>query len=257
MIPGIGKMMIPKASGIAPIILNDLTFLYHDTSRNLGDLYAIFVAKEGYDYIVCEQKAIYHYQMSTPHDPTSRTLANSISWGYDSIGSIWFSSDGLTAMVGRSYWGSGNYIMKWNLTVPYDVSQLGEWSYSQMKSVLNRKPNFNDDGTEVYFSDGSTFKQYSISSFDLTTLSLTGSFTHSKSILKTSVSEDGCRILGLRGGVGSLYLYDLTTPYDITTASYNSERSWGTYPADIHLRESSRCLYTAISNTYNHSLYTW
>jgi len=140
-----------------------------------------------------------------------------------------FNNDGTKLYV----YGSSNHLSQYDLTTAYDLSTASYASKSfnptaQESTVQGfvLKP----DGTKLYFtgSSGSVY-QYSLSTaYDISTASYDSvSFSVSSqnsSPLDVQFNTDGTKMFILGGtSPDSVFMYNLSTAYDISTASYSSQ----------------------------------
>ena len=174
-------------------------------------------------------EAIYEYTLSTPfklstaiynHDTEIFLLPNTFPTG------MAFSNDGTKMFVAGD---EADNIHEYTLSPPFDVS-TARLVYSLHVFAQEEKPQgvaFSNDGAKMFVvgNAGQEINEYTLTTpFDLTTATF-ANFTFSVSDRDTSptdvaFSNDGTKMFVV-GSVGdSIYEYTLTTPFDLTTASY-------------------------------------
>lgn len=202
--------------------------------------YSRSVFDDGYDTIINRSgNAVYSIgggrTLGKKTPPTSWDISNlTPSGGYaffnpytDTGTSVVFSNDGNSVIIG----GTSNAYIQYNLASPWDISNSSMVSgTSYVKSFVN-KYFITEDGTRMYtIEDTRVLKQYSLSTpFDLKTATLVGSYTMPftgtfsvSSAQDLYVRPDGTEvfILDSNGSSSRVSRFTLTTPWNITTASY-------------------------------------
>ena len=120
-------------------------------------------------------------------------------------------------------------------SVDYDVLNAEYDSKTFTASLTNPQDLvFNPDGTKMFFLDGGFnvdgIHEYSLSTaWDISTASSTGnSFSlynasfNSRSPQGLDISSDGTKLYSLDDDLNAIYQIDMSTAYDLSTASYNS-----------------------------------
>ena len=230
------------SSGWGPI--SDAT--YDSVSHGVGTEDAIvsepYFSSDGTKmYIIGFTSFIRQYSLTTPWDiSTGVTLDGSYDLRTDqsipklaSSQGMTFSPDGTQLFVVGST-GSNAQVNEYALTTAWDITSGVSLTLQRVEAALDDNPTgieFNDDGTKMYIIgyQQDQIKQYALSSaYDLSTWSTT-------LIGQAAVSGQQAGPYGLRfkpdgtkcyvTGVSSdfLYEYDLTTAWDITSLTYNSE----------------------------------
>lgn len=123
-------------------------------------------------------------------------------------------------------------VFQYTLGTAWDISTGSYDSVSLYVGSQDGGPSdicFNYDGTELYVSGNASKKiyQYSLyTAYDISTASYTGvtPFAISVSILRSGIfiKPDGTKIYVVADGTDGVYQYTLNTPFDITTATYDS-----------------------------------
>jgi hypothetical protein len=172
---------------------------------------------------------VYQYSLSTPFDVSTATYDNkSYAYGTHDITGWTLKPDG-TRM-----WGSLSYsasltqrIIQYDLSTPYDVSTMSENGFYEISRPAGIA--FKNDGTKCYIMRRSnyTIYEYSLSTaWDITSIGAsTGSFyvaTFDNSPYEIDLSTDGTKIFMTGDQFDRVYQIDMSTAFDITTASYNN-----------------------------------
>lgn len=144
---------------------------------------------------------------------------------------VCFKSDGSKMYVLED--NTNNAIYQYSLSTPFDVSTASYDSKSlsiNAQATAGRDIDFSPDGTTLVVADATTSDifQYTLSTaWDISTGSYasktieTSSQATSGQVAAVSYNSDGTKIYIVDNV--NMYAYDLSTPYDISTASYNSE----------------------------------
>lgn len=181
----------------------------------------------GYD-----NDTVYQYTLSSAWDPSSATY-DSVSFSVAAQESVpegmVFKPDGSEMyIVGVA----GDDVNQYTLSTPWDLSTASYTGVSisnGSRDATTVKVNFNDDGSKMFllgFVTGDLF-QYTLSTpWDVTTATYDSvSFSTSEQTTNPYVgtfSPDGDRIIAV-GSSDIGYQYNLTTPWDLSTASYASK----------------------------------
>ena len=193
---------------------------------------------------------IYQYTLSTPYDVTTASY-DSVSFSATSPTGVAFRSDGLRAyIVGNS-------------TVLYEHSLSSAWDLSTMSSSIDTynlaswvttisAVALNPDGTEIFVLDtsGSTVHKVLLStawdlttaSHSVTTLNLSAKTTTARSLFITS---DGTKLFTDDGTNGKILRYDMSTAFDLSTATFTSEFDHATISTwcGVHLNSDGSKMY--------------
>lgn len=163
----------------------------------------------------------------------SYDLANA---SYDSVfGSIsrdpydiTFNNDGTKLFV-AAYLSS---VYEYPLSTAYDLSTIGSESSKSVSSQTSTSLGirFNNDGTTMYVHGGSenTVFQYTLSTaFDITSATYANkSLNHGTQTTAEygfEIGDSGSKIYVYNVGDDIVYQYSMSTPYDVSTASYDSK----------------------------------
>jgi len=154
--------------------------------------------------------------------------------------SFGLSSDGTKLYIGKIGSGSSNryYIYQYALSTPWDTTTASYTSSFDASSQMGHDRMFNmffkPDGTELYirYSDITTSRniaQYTLSTaWDITSASYSGGYFLSYSVVgsyagQIFVGDSGSKLFAISYDTGRVHQYDLSTPWDITTATYDDE----------------------------------
>ena len=186
--------------------------------------------------------SIQQYTLSTAFDTSTRTYDDvtfSVNNECTYVTNMLFNNDGTKLFVTNSPnigGGSSNGLFQYNLSTGFDLSTASYSNIAISESITGSRCwgiAFKPDGKKMFLSDDGTndIRQFTLSTaFDLSTLSAYNSSTDLP--VTTGTSEYSPRGLAFNGDgtelyvVGDnndrIYIYVLTTAYDITTASYPS-----------------------------------
>jgi len=177
---------------------------------------------------------IYEYNLSTAYDITSASYSNN---AYDfssdlnadsSMYDFRFANNGLKVLFVDGF---VDNLFSYTLTTAYDFStgtkDTSTYTLTDMTGPSGL--DFNSSGTVFFLSDTSTERvyQYNLSTgFDLSTISYASVFldisSQSTNAKGLSFNPDGTKFYITCYATTTLYQYDMTTPYDLSTASYNN-----------------------------------
>jgi len=226
--------MIPtsvSAFNLTSASYDDVFFSF--TNETTG-AYDIFFASNGSILYMksLSNKNIFQYTLSTPYDLSTASYANIVS---DSPGDVLnvegfqVSKDGTKVYI---YGSNASGIHQYTLTTPFDMSTFTSTSTA---TVFNTERNlvtsseFSSDGTKLYTTSSfiDEVYQYTLSTpFDVSTASfdnLTFYYGDQEDQAKNIVfNTDGTNMFINGSDSERLYQYTLTTPFDISTASYNN-----------------------------------
>ena len=206
-------------------------------------------------------RKIFQYSLSTPWDISTASydsISSTFYFGYMSYPKLFFNNYGTKLVVSNSNSISFlNLATAWDITTIYD--DLNRLENVKSFSISGQEGNpygmfFKDDGTKVYIVGGTseTIYQYSLStpwdisttSYDSKSFSVTSQDTEPEGIF---FKPDGTKfyMVGLTGD--GVYQYSLSTPWDISTASYDSNSFYvGTQepnPTDLFFKPDGSVVY--------------
>ena len=197
-------------------------------------------------------------------DLSTATYVRDNTFGYttsDSWRALYFKTDGTKIFYSTA---AGN-IKSRPLSTAWDISTGGtEYTLSTDSThhTSNHGLTFSADGTEMYSMNINTdhIVQYTLSTaWDLSTASYTGKFSvtgQEASPRDCSINSDGTKIYVVGAGADKFIRYDLSTAYDITSASYNSTAiTTAGFPAGVLMRGDGSQIYVCDLTT--DTLYQW
>lgn len=176
---------------------------------------------------------IYQYSLSTAWDLSSASYDNvsfSTNAQLPQPRGIAFNSNGTKFyVVGESK----QAVFQYSMSTPWDISTASYNNATYSVSAQSSYPvdlEFSPDGTKMYISDFSNHKviEYALgTAWDLSTTSFTNkTFLYSgqdQYSEDTSFSADGSTMFMNGANSSKIYQYSLSTPWDVTTATYASK----------------------------------
>ncbi len=187
---------------------------------------AIAFTDDGLTMYVAEYgTTIHQYDLTTAWDLTTASYSKSAPAGITQVYSINFINNGCLMILGRD-----SYIADYTLSTPYDVSTASPVQSSTFPANID----LNWDASEVIAVNASTdaMYQYSIGTAgDISTFSTTviSSYTYTSSIegnaTNVMINPDGSQVMFCGTTLDRLVLYDLSTNYDLSTATLNTNQS--------------------------------
>jgi len=193
--------------------------------------------------------AVYQYSLSTAWNLSTASY-DSVSFSVSSqdlsAASIYFKSDG-TKMYLAGY--TGDSVYQYTLSTAWDLSTASYDSVSFSVASQATTPFsliFKPDGTKMFLTDGTSdaVKEYSLSTaWDISTASYQASFgvgSQEANPYGLESNPDGTKMYIVGIANDTVYEYDLSTAWDITTASYGSVSfsvaSQSSQPAPVSMR---------------------
>ncbi len=174
--------------------------------------------------------AVYEYDLSTAWDVSSGTYNQAFDVGNQegNPNTIFFKDDGTKMYIlGRN----GDDVNEYNLSTAWDISTA---SYSQVFSVASQETNpfgmfFKPDGLKLYIVGliNNTVYEYTLTTaWDVSTASYSSnSFSvnsQDTAPREINFNDDGTKMYMIGVTNDAVYEYDLSTAWDVSTASYNS-----------------------------------
>lgn len=211
---------------------------------------------------------------STPTSSYMSSRALSTAWKVDTLGGVngnlyiptligyypgraRYKSDGTSVYMNSP---ANNAIYQWNLSTPYNVgtnSYTGNSFSFSSQDTNARGFAFSDDGTKLYMIGGTndTVYQYALSTaWDISTVSY-ASLSKSISAQETSpqavfLGNSGTRMYIIGDANDTVYQYNLSTAWDVSTATYSGKSfsvlaTAGTSPRDLFFRDNGEAFYVA------------
>lgn len=226
---------------------------------------SVFFSTDGTEMYVLGDSGndINQYSLSTAWDisTASYTRAQSISTWETAPTGLFFSSDGLNVFVTGT---AGVDVNQWSLSTAWDISTM---SFVRVKSVsaeetLPEAVFFKSDGTEMYIL-GNT--QDMVYQYDLSTAwdISTASFSYPTTDFLLVASQDGAptglffkpdgtKLYVIGQTNDSVYEYDLSSAWELNTASYVQSFSVATqdpFPSDVFFKTDGTKMYAIGTNS--------
>jgi len=172
--------------------------------------------------------SVYSYNLSTAYDLDTASYNQSLDVsGEDQRPmAVKFNDDG-TRMFVVGFWYDNVY--RYNLSTAYDISSASydEYFYTGGQDEYAVGATFNGDGTKIFVTGTENDTLYD---YDLSTAYDFGTVTYNQSLDVSGqdtepagmrFNRDGTKMFVVGGGNDNVYSYDLSTAYDIGSASYN------------------------------------
>jgi hypothetical protein len=246
---------------------------YDSVSKSISaqetDPTALFFSPDGRNMYVMGISGddVNQYLLSTPWVASSATYVRIFSLsGQDTAPhGLYFREDGLKMyMVGQT----NDTVYQYALTAPWDLSTASYESKSFSVSAQDITPTgiyFRDNGTRMFMvgSTGDAVYQYNLATaWDVSTASYIQSFSISgQETIPEDISfvNDGTRMFVLGSNGDDVTIYNLTTPWDISTASYSSTQvsvsSQELTPSGFYVRPDGLKMY--VVGTTNDTVYQY
>ena len=175
---------------------------------------------------------ILEYNLSVNYNVSTAVYSQSldVSAQATSILGLSFNTDGTKMFVSDN---TSDNIREYTLSSGFDLSTA---SYSQAFSVSSQVSNprdntFSSDGTKMFVCNIATDSVliYTLSiGFDISTASYSSSFSvasQDATMYSVKFNSDGTRMYGVGAANDSIYQYNLSTGFDLSTATFNSSFS--------------------------------
>ena len=201
---------------------------------------------------------IYEYDLTAPFDVSTAEFADSFSVT-DQDGSptgVALSSDGAKMFVAGD---AGDSIYEYDLTAPFDVS-TAKFVDSFNVTDQDGSPQgvaFSSDGAKMFVAGdaGDSIYGYNLTApFDVSTAEFADSFDVSGQVsLPTGVafSSDGAKMFVAGGAGDSIYGYNLTAPFDVSTAEFADSfdvSGQDGFPSDVAFSSGGAKMFVAGGN---------
>lgn len=169
--------------------------------------------------------SVFEYDLSTAWDINSASYVQSFSvTSQEPVpNGIFFKDDGTKMYVTGS---TNDKVNEYSLSVAWDISTA---SYVQNFNVVSQTTGpvglaFKDDGTKMYVLGSGNVNEYSLSTaWDVSSASYSQNFsvTGQESISTAlAFGDDGTKMYVIGQDNDTVFQYDLSTPWDVSTASY-------------------------------------
>lgn len=189
---------------------------------------SIAFSDDGTKLFFLDFEKVFQYTLTTPFDLNTASYDN-ISFDVtneDSTPQCIF-----VAQPGEDFYIVGDnsdIIHQYSLSNPFDLSTASyanrSFSVSETNTILGMY--ISPNGTKMFVSSDEAIYQYSISfynvdtaSYDNVNLDLSSSFSN---VREFTFNPDGTRLFICETDTDSIYQYSLTTPFDLSTATYDN-----------------------------------
>jgi len=211
--------------------------------------------------------SVYQYSLSVAYDLTTIS--------YDSVSLFVGSQDILPTDLAFSVDGTKLYVVGYDtdnvyqypLSTAFDLSTADRFSAVSF-SVASQASipygvTFNNTGTKMYILGSSVIYQYTLSTaWDVTTSSydsISFSFSGEDAAYAIAFNADGTKLFTTGNTSDSVYRYSLSTPFDVSTLSYDSVSfsvtSQDTFPLSIIFNASGDKMY--VLGSTNDTIYQY
>lgn len=192
----------------------------------------LYFSPDGINLYIAGETAIYQYVLSTAWLVSSATYTRSFSYGSNTPVGVHFSTDGTKMFLITP----AHIVVEYTASTPWNISTLTEirtyngYAYD----ITCQDLFFSADGTKLYTigSANKSINQFSLgSAWSLSSVTYVQSFSvSSQEAVPTSVffRVDGIKMYVMGASGDDINEYDLSTAWDISTASF--VRSSGTTP---------------------------
>jgi DNA-binding beta-propeller fold protein YncE len=209
--------------------------------------------------------AIWQYSLSSAYDISNPTYENktfSFSSQDGAPSGIQFNNDGTKLYMSGA---SNHKVFQYSLSSAYDVSTASYDSKSLSSSSVLYGFTFNNNGTKIYLArTNATITEHSLSTaYDVSTAGSGTVFNlqSGTSAAGIAFNSDGTKLFVVDNDTGyGVYQYNLSTAYDISTASYASlslsTQSENTNPRQIVFNNNGSKLFVAAANDWTIDQYT-
>jgi len=232
---------------------------------------------------------LYTTSLSTPYDPTtgSYSISNpSHQLGIGALGAstiygFRFNDDGTKAFFTHQtiLTPSRGQVTEYSLSTPYDISTLsstgttaydteGDFAATDLLNINSIA--FNADGTKMFLQSGDSIAGLGIFEYDLSSAYTLSTASYSRGFLYTSVlpanlqpfnilfNNAGTKLYVTDFRYDSIYEFDLSTGFDLSTISYNNVSlnfaATDTIPRQMMLSQDETQMY--IMGAQNDNIYT-
>ena len=211
----------------------DYKTLYMPSVRNMS------LSNDGYKVYVVDNRSIYEYDLSIANDLSTAVLQGTYYYytplTNDESHMIEISGNGEHLYLAST---SSGIIYQFDLATPYDITTISNPNKSINLLAEENKTlsmEMNTSGTKIWTTGGTTDEvhQYSLNTpYDITTvvyddiqfnLNTAAGITTAQSV---AISADGAKMYVFDSTFDELFEFDMSTPYDISTASFNNVSTW-------------------------------
>lgn len=209
--------------------------------------------------------AVWQYSLSSPYDISNPTYENktfSFSSQDAAPSGIQFNNDGTKLYMSGA---SNHKVFQYSLSSAYDVSTASYDSKSLSSSSTLYGFTFNNNGTKIYLArTNATITEHTLSTpYDVSTAGSATVFNLQSGTYAAGIAfnSDGTKLFVVDNDTGyGVYQYNLSTAYDISTASYASISlsvlSENTNPRQIAFSGNGSKLFVAAANDWTIDQYS-
>lgn len=176
---------------------------------------------------------VYQYSLSTAWDVSTASydsVSLSVSSEDATPSDLIFSADGTKMYICGD---TNNSVFQYTLSTAWDLSTASYASISFSTASQAVQPEgiaFKSDGTVMFIADGTTNTVYQytlstawdVSSASYASKSFSVASQETNTVTGMDVTSDGTKMCIVGFGVDTIFEYDLSTAWDVSTASYNS-----------------------------------
>ena len=234
----------------------------------------IFVMSKG--NITPAKSQIYQYNLSTPYDLSSGSYASKYM-EYDdsdlptyvrSPTGIFVKADGKEMYLLDTY---NDRCQKLTIQTAWELDNIYQNNYMYIRDINGDGAGicFNNDGTKLYFNayngyiyemDLTTAYDIRTATYDSVSYNFSGTEANQRALI---INDDGSKLYVLGSQTDFVYEIDLSTPYDLSTASYTAGHRFdpsqaGAYPLGVVFGDSGTKMYVNNGNSdiYQYTLST-
>lgn len=181
-------------------------------------------------YLGNASTSIYQYDLSTPYDiSTTHFSTSTVITVDDNLVDLAFNISGTKLFILGN---QNRNVYEYDLGSPYDITSIA-FVQSRGTSPENqpRTVTFNNDGTKMYISGRSTdtIREYDLSTaFDISTashLQSTSTLAVDDDVRGHRFNNDGTKMFIAGNQNNAIFEYDLSAPYDVSTAAFSQSTS--------------------------------
>lgn len=231
MIASQGSSVLPTVFRAVDVDLWSYGGVNYDQNAE-ADPYGLYISPDGaYAYNVgFTSDTVFRHELSTPWDISTASYGGnnfSVSGQDTTPRDVHFKPDGTVMyMLGDA----GDDVNQYALSTPWDLTTaVYQKVFTSTLGSANRGFTFHPDGTSVYIVDTTArylYRYYFSTPWDV------GTYTNSSdnmfvnedgSPINVTFYPDGTKMILTGYGNNKFYQYSLSTPWDITTATYDSK----------------------------------
>ncbi|PNW65621.1 UNVERIFIED_CONTAM: hypothetical protein BEN50_21925 [Euhalothece sp. KZN 001] len=180
------------------------------------------------------QDEVQAYELTTPYDISTASAGNTFSWTRTPNGVAW-NDDGTQLYLANWEGAGGPQLYRYNFATPYDLSTRGSGRAISLSTYPGGRPSaleFSPDGSKLYVATYTTDeiveydleKPYDATTHDATPEVLAVDASGAEETPHGIEWLDGGTTLWVMGYTGGgVGVYDVTTPYDVSTATKTGE----------------------------------